>query len=168
MIKTEVKLDLSGLDYVRKSVNNVIIRKAINKAAVPVKDAVIGYAPSRRGYLRQSIRIKSKFYQATKTWAVIVGPSTAFKRSAGRGKTARVPVYSRNARGKITGISGFETGKAYIKPSRYAHLVEKGTKTSRPHPFLRPALAKSKQRYTDILCAEVRAGIEAGLLKSRT
>lgn len=59
---------------------NVAIRKSINKAGVPVKAAVVAVAPSKHGYLKQSIRIKSKFYKNSKTWALIVGPSSSFSR----------------------------------------------------------------------------------------
>lgn len=80
MIKGRVELRLDKLKYLRGSANNVAIRKAINKAGVPVKAAVIAAAPQQFGNLKKSIRIRSKFYKKSSTWALIVGPSSSFSR----------------------------------------------------------------------------------------
>jgi hypothetical protein len=80
MIGGKVKLDLKNIGYVRGSIQNKATRIAINRAAVPVRDAVVASAPKDFGYLKQSIRIRSKYYAKSKTWAVIVGPSMSFSR----------------------------------------------------------------------------------------
>jgi HK97 gp10 family phage protein len=80
LITGNVQLDLKKLPYLRGSKMNVAIRKAQNKAAAPVKAALIAAAPSDSGLLKKSIKIKVKYYAGSKTWAAIVGPSKAFKR----------------------------------------------------------------------------------------
>lgn len=75
MIEGKVTLDLKPLTYLRGSGMNVAIRKSLNRAAAPVKAQLQAAAPKKSGKLAKSIKIKTKFYTATKTWVAIIGPS---------------------------------------------------------------------------------------------
>jgi len=55
-------------------------------------------------------------------------------------------------------------GKKYI-PGNIAHLVEYGTKTAAPHPFLRPAMEAKKAEAIKILGERARAEIDKRLAK---
>ena len=86
MIVTGVNLDLSGLKYAKGSGINKAIRIALSKAAAPVKSAVISSAPSDLGNLKKSIKIKTKYYSASQSWGVIVGPSKSYSAAKRKAK----------------------------------------------------------------------------------
>lgn len=116
-----------------KGMRNKAMRISLNKAASPVKAAVISTAPARFGFLKKAQRIKVKHYQGGNIWVAVVGPT----RSVSRKKGVRT--------------RGPKKGEAIIhKPANYARLVEKGHGGPRPAPaksFLRPALSTSKSTY---------------------
>jgi hypothetical protein len=91
MIRGSVKLDLKNIGYVRGSLQNKATRIAINKASVPVKAAVVAAAPKDVGNLRQSVRIRSRYYAKSKVWAAIVGPSSSFSRVRKKPKKVKPP-----------------------------------------------------------------------------
>jgi len=51
-------------------------------------------------------------------------------------------------------------GSIYRSPSRYAHLIEKGTKHSKAFPFLAPAVAQTKDQVLAKVEAKLSEGIE--------
>lgn len=144
MIGGEVKLDLSGLTYLRGGKMNIAIRKSINTAAAPVKQTLQSAAPKASGALAKSIKIKSKYFAATQTWCAIVGPSRAKKkppkpRKSNRGRKAKP--------------------RKPFSPTRYAAQLEFGTKKMKAHPWLRPTLNSTKGIYQSILRSELRKQI---------
>lgn len=54
-----------------------------------------------------------------------------------------------------TKLEGTYKGKR-VKPRRYAHLVEKGTKRSAAHPFMRPALNEGRAEAFNVVTAEAQ------------
>lgn len=167
MIRGSVKLDLKKIGYARGSGMNKAVRIAINKAAVPVKAAVMASAPKDVGNLRQSLRIRSRWYAKSKVWAVIVGPSSSFSRV--RKKPKRVKPAKKKTPNKtlqalkkkadaLRKKAGRKLGKAAGKfASRVVKAVAgrkgqkllkaatKKQKTPKP-PKLKPVKPKPKQR----------------------
>lgn len=140
MIGGGVKLDLRPLGYLRGSQMNKAIRKAMNKAAAPVKQALVAAAPSRTGALRKSIRIRIKYYSKTRTWAAVVGPSRQKKKP-------QTPAKRRRKRRRPFG------------PTRYAWQLEFGTSHGRSKPWLRPTLRATRGRFGSILTQALKANI---------
>ncbi len=227
MIKGKVVLDLKKLPYVRGSLQNMATRIAINKAAVPVKAAVVAAAPKDIGYLKASIRIKSKYYAKSKTWAAIVGPSAKFSRMRKRPKRLKPPPKKRpnktlqafkkkaaalrkragkklgKAASKFTSrvvkaVAGSKGQKLYkryekkfkpkkrlkktptpkpkkrlkrkwnakkIRPARYAHLTEWGSKRRSGYHWLERALARSRGQFKSIFTSALKTEL-AGLLRT--
>jgi hypothetical protein len=50
-----------------------------------------------------------------------------------------------------------------VQPSRYAHLVDQGTRHAKPHPFRAPALDASKAQFVAAFTAKLRQLVESGL-----
>jgi len=98
---------------------NKIVRPAINEAASKINKKAKALVIEETGLLRKSIGVK----RATKRGVVfaVVGPRHGFKREVER-----------------TLPSG-DRASVLANPTKYAHLVEFGTRHSPPHPFLRPA-----------------------------
>ena len=121
-------------DKLSKGLRNKAIRIAINKAAAVIKAAVVSLAPKRYGYLQKSIKIKVKNYQEKAVWVAIIGPKSDFIRNKGvrhRGPYKGDPIRHR--------------------PSKYAKLLELGTKRAAARPFLKPALEQNQEQYVNIV-----------------
>lgn len=146
---SHVEINTAGLDYLRGSAMNVIIRKAMNKAAAPVKAAVVAAAPKELGNLAKSMRIRTRYYKASKTWVAVVGVSTAYKRSAGRKALTRRVIW----RGKGKKVVTDELVKQYIRPNKYALALE------HRHPYIRPAGQSSSHLYASILVSSIRVQV---------
>jgi HK97 gp10 family phage protein len=133
MLKASFALDLSPAERLRRSGIRKAVRIAANRAAAPVKAVMVANAEriKDRGGIAKSIRIRVKIYGDR--FVTIIGPSRSYKRSAGRGKPKKVP-------------------------ASYAHLVERGTKRTKPKPFVRPTLAATKDQFYAAASREV--GIE--------
>lgn len=145
-IAVEVFTSFPGLDAIERTAKKrAITLKAVKAGAKLVQATAKARAPRRKrsGALRQSLGIK------------------AVKGS--RGKTLALAVIG--ARSKV--VKRYK-GKT-IKPSKYAHLVEKGTKPhmvgkrrhpgAKAQPFLKPALDSNKvaagRAMLDTLAAEI-------------
>lgn len=130
VFKEDPTKKLNGL---QTKLKNFAIRYALNKAASPVKAAVISGAPKLTGALGKSIRIKIERYKAGTVWVAVVGPKSNFVRG-GKKKT--------------------------IRPARYAHVLEGGSRYSMPRRFLAPALSRTHQQYFDILQSTIGQQID--------
>ena len=136
-------------DHLTRGVRNKILRIAMNKASAKVKASVINLAPARLGYLKKSFRIKIKNYKSGNVWVAIIGPKSDYKPKKGkrkRGETKGQPIIH--------------------QPSRYAHLVEKGTRYAGARPYLLPALRATQSQYRQTLLTSVREQIAALLPKA--
>lgn len=148
-VATRVELDMSPAEGLRKGGIRKAMKIGMNRAAAPVKASVVSHAEAirRYGFLAKSIRIKLRAYPADRFVAVI-GPASKFK--AGRGKFKK---------GKRVGQP-----RKFV-PSKYAHLVERGTKTSRAHPFLAPAHAATSGTFLRTVGVEIGREIEQELAR---
>ncbi len=149
-MKATIQLDLTPLENLKQTLVGKILRKATRKAAKIVKDAVKGNAEAVRrfGFLAKSIGVKIKVYG--KTAVAIVGPKSDFKREKGVRK-----------RGK-------NKGKPIVHiPSKYEHLIEKGTKRSKAKPVLMPALDSTEKQYLELLTQLIAEGIAEQLAKNK-
>jgi HK97 gp10 family phage protein len=132
----------------KKGTRNKALRIAVNRSASPVKAAVAGNAPRRHGYLSKSIRIRVRNYKGNDVWLAVIGPSSKFRKAKGKRK-----------RGPNKGQP------IYHNPSKYAHLVERGTKRSKASPFLKPALQSHQNTYRQSLTENIRREVDAMLAK---
>lgn len=140
MIEAKFVLDLANMSFVKGSIQNKIMRIAINKAAAPVKAAVIAHAPRGKGSLSKAMIIKVKFYKTGDVWIAVIGASSKFSRSIGRGK-----------------------GRVF--PSKYARLVEVGTKYRKATPYLKPSLAATQEKYIADMTDSIRDQLAVALSK---
>lgn len=152
MIKVQYDLNLTPAERLKAYGIRKAIRIAANRASAKVKASVVGHAGDIQltGATAKSIRIKVKVYP-NERFVSVVGTGSKFKRK-GRKKITRGP---------------HKGQKRTIQPSKYAHLVEKGTKRSKAKPWLKPAHAESADRYIDDVRREVAAEIAAELERSK-
>lgn len=137
-----------GLEAIEKTAKKrAITMKAVKAGAKIVQAAAKARAPKRSGALKQSIGIKAK--------------------KGSRGKTLAFAVV-----GARTKVAKQFKGKT-IKPAKYAHLVEKGTKPhgghpgAKPKPFLKPALESQKAAVGKAILATLAAEIEKATAKGK-
>jgi HK97 gp10 family phage protein len=94
------------------------------------------------GLLRTSLGVKVKTFRGSGVTVAMVGPRVgirAVKRVRFKGRFAGQP---------LVGI-----------PTKYGHLVEKGTSRSRAFPFLRPALASQQQQALGAIAEAAARGL---------
>lgn len=108
---------LANLNAVAPRIKKAVMRPAFRKGAAVVARAARKKVPVRYGWLKKSIK-------------------SAAARS---GMNARVYVD-----GKSHEEPRAKTKTGTVRPANYAHLVEFGTSTAQPQPFLRPALAETR------------------------
>lgn len=137
---------LRKLTAVKDAVRKKALRAGVTKASRLAAKAAKARAPKVSGALKKSITQKVK---TTPKGAVLgrVGP-----------KRGEVQPAKRPGR----------QGAVAARPTRYAHLVEKGTgpsparggATSRARPFLAPAWDEVKERAERIIADEVTAAVD--------
>ncbi|HEX4606628.1 MAG TPA: hypothetical protein VH092_00325 [Urbifossiella sp.] len=152
MIGGRVEIDMSPAEGLRKSGLRKATRIGLNRASAPVKASVVSHAEAvrRYGFLAKSIRIRLRSYPADRFVAVI-GPSTAVVRKKGK-----------YTRGKKKGQPKL------IKPSKYACLVEKGTKHSKAKPWLKPAYDETAAKFIASVGVEIGREVDKELAKAST
>lgn len=152
-----VKFQVDGLAPVlkllgqfRRGAANRILRAAITKASRLVRQIAASKVPVKTGALKKSLGVKIKTYRDGRTIGVI-GPRTDVK--------GKPPKYR-----KLYRVPGSKK-KVLRNPSMYAHLVEFGTKRSRPRPFMRPAYEAAKAQVASVVIRELKAGIAKELAR---
>ena len=105
------------VDKLNNAMRNRVIRIALNKASVPVKQTVISLVPSDTGALKKSMRIKVTNKRNSGLWVAVIGATISYKR--------------------------MKKGKK-IFPAHYQTIVDKGSKKMVAHPFMRPAANSSR------------------------
>lgn len=133
-VGVQVFTSFPGLEAIERTAKRrAVTLKAVKAGAKLVQQRAKPAAARRSGALRQSIGIKAQ--------------------KGSRGKTLALAVIGARAK-----VEKQYRGKK-VKPSKYAHLVEKGTKRSAAKPFLKPALDTQKDRISrailDTLAAEI-------------
>lgn len=142
-----VQHTLAGL---KKSMRNKILRKAIRQASKATTKAAKANAPVDTGLLRKSIGSKIKTYKSGVVVAII-GPRTGYRRAVDRsGRRVKLIDVSRKSAPVDAEIRN---------PVNYAHLIELGTVTSAPRPFLRPALQQTQGEVAAIVGEQIVEGL---------
>lgn len=145
------------LSSLSRAIRSRILRKAMRAGAKIVHAQLKRNAPRRLGALRASIAIRIKTKRRGGVTYAVIGPKRRFKGRKGS---------------KIAGKN--------VLPTKYAHLVEKGTKPhslrkrgsadgavgkmhpgARPKPFISPAWESTR----DAAVAAIRSAIEDGIAK---
>lgn len=149
--KVQYDLNLTPAESLKRYGIRKAIRIGANRAAAKVKAEVVNQAERIKlhGFTAKSIRIKVKVYPNDR-YVSIVGTSSKYQRTKGRIK-----------RGKNKGKP------RVIKPSKYAHLVEGGTKRSKAKPWLKPAYDASAGPYMADVQREVGRELELELARQR-
>lgn len=81
MIEANVKLDLTKLDNLKRSIRSKILRKAIRVASKGLQQQVKSSAPRLTGALKQSIGTKVVNYN--QALVGIIGPKTKYEKKKG-------------------------------------------------------------------------------------
>lgn len=110
-----------------RTIQNRTMRVALSSAGGVIRDAAVANAPKETGLLRRSLKVKVRVPNASydpkhhgRPAYAVVGPQ---RRIFGLAKTVRGRVRAKLKRGFT------KKGTARVRrPSRYAHLVEKGTR----------------------------------------
>lgn len=108
-----------------------VVRRSLQSASSPPLKKAKQLVPKETGLLKKSLGKKPKTYRSSGTSMVIIGARVGF----------HDPTTGRN-------------------PVKYAHLVELGTVHSAAQPFMRPALAYTKDESIRIFQSRASAGIE--------
>lgn len=124
-----VNLDLRNLTALERR-HRAVTKRAINRAARPVRAAVVAQAENikRFGFLAKSIRQKSKVYSKD-SHVLVVGPSMRYERK--KGKISRGP---RKGQPRI------------YAPWRYSNVIT-SPKSNKYRPWLKNAFHATSERY---------------------
>lgn len=119
-------------------VRRKVMRAAMSAAGTPVLKAARAKAPKESGLLRKSLAKKTTINRKRASVATIIGPRKS--------------------------VVGTHKGKPR-KPSRYAHLAEKGFINEQgehvpPQPFLNPAMQEQQGAALNVLQTKLGEGIE--------
>lgn len=140
-------------------------REIVRKAAEPVVRRASQDAARRTGALSESIGIvtrKERVIDEIKSVSARVGAKGDTFFRDGKGGVKRFEML-RDKKGRYTGvkrsISGYKKSQI-VRPIRYIHLVELGTKHSSKKPFLEPALEKMRPVVEAIIEREAKKEIE--------
>lgn len=136
VIDVSDKAVLEAIERLPKSAIGFIARANLTTGRMIVQGAR-ARVPVRFGFLKQSIDLKA----SAKTGDVFVG-------------------IARNAKFPIPGTRRLSGKFDMARPSKYAHLVERGTDHSAAKPFLWPAVAASQGAHRLRLLEAMKDAIE--------
>lgn len=143
-----------------------------SKVIVQAAKANIRPRPQKRtdrndptGTLKRSIGFRVVRNKKTGAFIGIVGPRrgvVGFARSTRFATKAKRRPKPATAEDQLLRVIEGRRKKRAVKrvATRYAHLVEKGTRRSRAFPFLRPAIDKTKGAVTVIISSTLRSALE--------
>lgn len=140
-LSISVELDLSNLLKLKGKARQAVYR-GVNRAAKPVREAVVARATAIKlhGFTAKSIGTKTRMY--ARGIITVIGPKMSFSRKR-PGKAA-----TRGA-GKGT--------RPNVAPYRYAWLIEFGTVRSKIKAFLQPAWDQAGPGYRKRVVGEIAA-----------
>lgn len=161
MVKTVVRveglaeLDAALADLPKATAKNCL-KRAIEKACIPIVVAAKIYSPYRTGRLRRSIgvsKIKFTAGEAGKRAFAEAMAGGATRQEAGELAAAA------NAGAEDKGIT---SAVAVIGPgrSRYAGMQEFGSVKNAAHPYMRPAWDGNQSNALELIKAELKTEIE--------
>lgn len=167
---------------------NKHMRIALNAGAGLIRDAAKPFVPVDSGLLKKSLAVKVKIPQAStnsdhwdKPSYAVIGVRRRSGKFLARTKKGRLRGYG-NANRELKRARAFEVSgqtarqreveavrftrsmfprSEYRNPSRYAHLVEKGTKRTHARPFLQPAVAIAGAAAGAKIVAKLNAAVHA-------
>lgn len=145
---------IKNLEMLKTKGKRRVVRKAIGQGVKLVAQIARAKAPKDSGLLKQSIKsavtkmVSGKVYVDPKVYAV-KGEKTGgeYKIIKLRGK--KKGLTKEDIKAQVFKAVG-EDGK-YQRPSKYAHLLEFGTKHAKARPFMRPALDESRRVVLGII-----------------
>jgi HK97 gp10 family phage protein len=136
---------VEGLYELRKKLNSLgdkkmiqIERKAVTKAARPVRKSVKALVPTRYGHLKKSIGVKIVTKPRKKVCLAIIGAKNDYKVTIGQRK-------------KDGGPKKPAGSDIVYRPARIIGLVDKGTSRSRGARFMDRAVLQTKDQVAAIL-----------------
>jgi hypothetical protein len=139
------------------------IRIALNAAGGVIRDRAAQIVPRESGLLRRSLAVKVKIPNASfnqKHWGkpeyAVIGARRRFTQAVTFNKSGKARSISRE--GVFTAAFKGRTVKRR-KPSRYLHLVEKGT----PHVMARPFLDTAVRTEGGVASAKAITKLKQGL-----
>jgi HK97 gp10 family phage protein len=149
----------AALDGLGRTIRNKILRASLVAATTPMLKAAQQRVRKSSGLLRKSLGRKVKTYRRNGTVAVMIGP----RRGHGKPVILKEEEIFRQFGGRTIKIRNPRVRAMRItrNPVRYAHLIEKGTKTRAARPFLAPAFSSTKAQAENIF----RARVASELLK---
>lgn len=179
---------LRAFDELPRRVRFKHLRIALNAGGGIIKTRASQLARRETGLLSKSIGVKVKIPDASfnsahhgKPAYAVIGPKRKSGRMMRLTQALRLKGYSIAQRSLVASrkeLAGFGIhplarektavkvtlakfrNAVYRNPTRYAHLVEKGTKRSRRFPFLAPAVQQTKDQVTAKIAEKLSQGIE--------
>ena len=155
-------------------IQNRKMRIAMNAGGGVIRDAAVALAPSETGLLKKSLKVKATVPNAShnpahhgKPAKAIIGASRnvvgvqTFRKSGAMGKvkTARLKKRKKGEADRWA-RSGLLLGTTVRRPSRYAHLVEKGTKRGvKGQHFLSRAVSVAGAAAQSKVIAKLQEGL---------
>lgn len=155
----------SILDQLPKEIRLTVLAAAVAAAAVPVEAAAKNFASKRSGALRKSIRTVVRNSPSKSSAVAVVGPSRDYFRGGRRLKNGA----NRNGAERPANYAHLvEFGHAVRKPKK-GRTIRKGNAAMPadgkltwvpPRPFMRPAIAATKNLTSRALLDGAQRGIE--------
>lgn len=152
----DVKLDLKALDELDQKLRTKIIRKAVSDTAKPVKDKVKSSAPVRTGGLAKAIGMKMSVKKGRTT--AVVGARSKYVQN--KQTLKRIKPVKKAKTGFVRALQGIAhaLNKHLIyRPSKIAHLVERGGLHNKATHFLSDQFAPTE--FFDKVCEDIRGAI---------
>jgi len=148
-----ISINVRGIKELRKTIHNLPPQflKSAEKAVLAAGARPIARAAKRKapvgkgkaaGLLKKSIGVNVK-----KVGSVVsarIGARSGFRVSMGKRKLRQDLVAKSRKLGKIVAAKAGTMVETFKDPRYYSHLVERGSRHSRPQPFIRPAIDSAK------------------------
>lgn len=145
---------IENMRRLENAMERKIVRAAIAKGLKPIVATAVSLAPKKYGFLKKSIKSKVTKMVSGKVYVdpnyIIANHNSQSLRvkmyGAGKSKWRAKSAYL--AYSKFAGIKN-------IRPSKYAHLVEFGTKKVKAHPFMTKAREVAGGKAIEIIKTEI-------------
>jgi hypothetical protein len=165
-----VRAKLTGAEYAKLRTGKIPagVKKAMRSTVTSIVRKVAAQAKTgiakRTGLLSKSMGSVVRTYK-NETTVGIAGPRRGFKvsvsKSEGAGK--RSGLVGTTAAGKKIKLKAGAKAGTTLDSTRYAHLVERGTRYAKGRPFLGPAGAAANRTAKD----QIRAATDAAIQQTR-
>ncbi len=150
---------LARLRHVEKALRVKIGKDGVRAGAKVALQGAKSRVRVDTNLLKKSLATKVKAYKAGAVTVGVVGPRSSFKMKKTKDKATGKTTKVRTETGFGKRISRGGRKEVYAQPSKYSHLVEKGTKRSKAFPFL--AVSGENPAVGEAVVASVAAGVEA-------